>query len=152
MCGQVRKFIGVDPLRGTIRRRLHPPLLMPIRFSTEHRHTYCVVRVEGEPTLAEFLDFIERLGVEASKWQERRALVDLRAVRTLTTAQEHRAVGHAVACHLAALERLASVVPADRLTRNSEEVANASGANLRVFTGEGEALTWLRGPSGGQTS
>ena len=117
---------------------------MPIRSATEYRDTYVVVRVEGEPTLAEFLAFVERLGVEASRWPVRRALVDLRAVRTLTTAQDHRAVGHAVVRHLAALERLASVVPGDRMTRNSEAVAKASGVNLRVFTGEREALDWLR--------
>jgi hypothetical protein len=118
--------------------------LMPIRFAIEHRDTYCVVRVDGEPTLAEFVAFIERLGVEARGWQTRRVLIDLRAVRTLTTAQEHRAVGDAVATHLAALERLASVVPGDRITRNSEMVAKARGVNLRVFSGEGEALAWIR--------
>lgn len=81
---------------------------------------------------------------ESRNWPTRRALVDLRAVRTLTTAEEHRAVGQAVGTHLAALERLASVVPGDRMTRNSERVAQASGVNLRVFSSEGDALSWLR--------
>lgn len=116
---------------------------MSIRFVVEHRETYCVVRVDGDPTLAEFVAFIERLGIEARGWRTRRALVDLRAVRTLTTAQEHRTVGHAVGTHLAALERIASVVPGDRMTRNSETAARASGVNLRVFTSEGEAVAWL---------
>ncbi|MEJ5988693.1 STAS/SEC14 domain-containing protein [Ramlibacter sp. PS3R-8] len=116
---------------------------MPIRFAVEHRATHCVVRVDGDPTLAEFVAFIERLGIEARSWPTRRALVDLRAVRTLTTAEHHRAVGQAVCAHLASLERLASVVPADRMTRNSERVAQAGGVNLRVFSSEGDALSWL---------
>jgi hypothetical protein len=41
------------------------------------------------------------------------------------------------------LERLASVVPAERRTQTSEKVANAKGMRLRVFTTVPDAFAWL---------
>lgn len=116
---------------------------MTVSFRTEHRQRYSVVRVEGDPTLAEFLDLMSRLEQETRRWPIKRALVDLRSVRTLTRGEEHRVVGRAAASHLSHLDRVASVVPADRITRESEAVAQAAGLNLRVFANEGEAIAWL---------
>lgn len=116
---------------------------MSIGFQVEQRPQYAVIRVEGEPTLAEFLAFVEQMAVESRNWPVLRALVDLRSIRTLTAFTEHYAVGEAVARHMGHLRQVASVVPADRITRASEKTAQKAGFNLAVFTSEGEAITWL---------
>jgi hypothetical protein len=102
-----------------------------------------VVRVDGEPSLDEFLAFVERLGAQSVTWFSGRVLVDLRSVRTLKAFTEHYAIGEAVGRQLGHLRRVASVVPADRITRASQKTAQQAGVNLVVFTSEGEAIEWL---------
>jgi hypothetical protein len=116
---------------------------MSLSFQVEQRDRYAVVRVEGEPTLGQFLSFLHLVAVESSGWSTRRALFDLRGVRTLTSFTEHYAVGEEAARQLSHLHRVASVVPADRLTRASQKTAQRSGLNLQVFTEEGAAVAWL---------
>lgn len=117
---------------------------MSLEIKVEHREGYSVVRVDGEPTLGQFLSFLQLIGVETSGWAAKRVMFDLRGVRTLTTFTEHFAVGEEVARQLKHLHRIASVVPADRITRASEKTARQSGVNLMVFTDEAEAVAWLR--------
>jgi hypothetical protein len=116
---------------------------MSLRFTPEHRDGYSVVRVEGEPSLGEFLSFLHLVGVETAEWPVKRVMFDLRGVRTLTTFTEHYAVGEETARQLRHLHRIASVVPADRITRASEKTAQRAGVNVRVFTSEAEAIDWL---------
>lgn len=116
---------------------------MGLAHRVELRTGYAVVRVEGEPTLGEFHAFVETVAAESLVWPVRRALFDLRSVRTLTSFTEHCSVGEQVARHLRHLQRIASVVPGDRLTRASEKTARQSGVNLSVFTSEAEAVAWL---------
>jgi hypothetical protein len=116
---------------------------MSIDFKVEHRDRYSVVRVNGEPTLDEFLQFVERIGAQSHGWPSAHALVDLRSIRTLKSFTEHYAIGEAVGRLLGHLRRVASVVPADRLTRASQKTAQQAGVNLMVFTSEGEAIEWL---------
>lgn len=120
---------------------LHP---MSLEFTVEQREGYAVVRVEGEPTLDEFLHFVQAMGSQSRAWPVLRALVDLRSVRSLKTFTEHYAIGEAVGREMAHLRKVASVVPADRVTRASEKRAQHAGVNLTVFTSEGEAIEWLR--------
>ncbi|HEY8358871.1 MAG TPA: STAS/SEC14 domain-containing protein [Ramlibacter sp.] len=116
---------------------------MSIAHSAEHRDGYTVLRVEGEPTIDEFLAMLATVGVESARWPNQRALCDMRSVRTLKAFTEHYAIGEATARHLGHLRKIASVVPADRITRASEKTARQAGTNLRVFTSEGEAIAWL---------
>lgn len=118
---------------------------MSLSFHVEHREGYSVVRVEGEPSLGQFLSFLQLAGVETSGWPTRRVLFDLRGVRTLTTFTEHYAVGEEAARQLRHLQRVASLVPADRITRASEKTAQRSGLNLMIFVDEGAAIAWLLG-------
>lgn len=116
---------------------------MSLRFTVEHEERHSVLRVHGEPTLGQFMSFLQLIAVETSGWPARRLLVDLRGVRTLTSFTEHYAIGEESARQLRHLHRVASLVPADRITRASEKTAQRSGLNLVVFTHEAEALTWL---------
>lgn len=114
-----------------------------MHFNVEHRALYSVVRVDGDPALDEFLSFVENVGAASAGWPAVRLLVDLRSVRSLKTFTEHYAIGEAVARHLGHFHQVASVVPADRVTRASEKTAQRAGVNLTVFTSEGEAIAWL---------
>lgn len=116
---------------------------MSIEFRVEQRALYAVVRVDGEPTLDEFLDFVARLGAESATWRQSHMLVDLRSIRTLKSFTEHYAIGEAVGRHFGHMKKCASVVPGDRLTRASQKTAQQAGVNLTVFTSEGEAIQWL---------
>lgn len=116
---------------------------MSLRFDVEHRERYSVVRVEGEPSLGQFLSFLQLIAVETSSWRAKRVLFDLRGVRTLTTFTEHYAIGEEAARQLAHLHRVASLVEPHRITRASEKTARQSGLNLTVFTDEAEAIGWL---------
>ncbi|MEJ8840232.1 STAS/SEC14 domain-containing protein [Ramlibacter sp. AN1133] len=116
---------------------------MSLRFDVEHRDGYSVVRVEGEPSLGQFLSFLHLVGVETAGWKTRRVLFDLRQVQTLTTFTDHYAVGEEAARQLSHLQRVASLVEPHRITRASEKTAQRSGMNLIVFTDEEAAVAWL---------
>ena len=56
---------------------------------------------------------------------------------------DHFQLGSQAAQLLRHLDKLASVVPADKITRTSEKVAQKQGFQLRVFTSMDEAVRWL---------
>ncbi|GAB3645404.1 STAS/SEC14 domain-containing protein [Ramlibacter alkalitolerans] len=116
---------------------------MSLRFDVEHRDGYSVVRVEGAPSLGQFLSFLHLIAVETTSWNSRRALFDLRGVQTLTSFTEHYAIGEEAARQLSHLHRVASLVEPGRITRASEKTAQRSGMNLVVFTDEAAAIAWL---------
>lgn len=116
---------------------------MSLRFAVEHQERHSVVRLQGDPTLGQFLSFLQLIAVETAGWRSKRVLFDLGGVTTLTSFTEHYAIGEEAARQLRHLHRVASLVPPDRITRASEKTAQRSGLNLSVFTDEAEALAWL---------
>jgi hypothetical protein len=116
---------------------------MSLRFDVEQRVGYGVVRVEGSPTLGQFLSFLHLIGVETADWTVKRVLFDLRGVQTLTSFTDHYAAGEEAARQLGHLHRVASLVEPHRITHASEKTARRSGMNLTVFTDEDVAIAWL---------
>ena len=116
---------------------------MSLRFEVEHKDGYSAVRVQGEPSLGQFLSFVHLIGVETAGWPVRRVLFDLRGVQTLTAFTEHYAIGDEAARQLSHMHRVASLVEPHRITRASEKTAQRSGMNLKIFTDEAEAVAWL---------
>ena len=106
------------------------------------------VTVTGEPSLEELLSMIHLLGVESGSWQEDKVLVDLRGVATHFSRPEQFRIGEEASLSLSHMERIASLVPPDRVTRVSEKAAQRNGANVRVFDDEDQAIAWLRSGSG----
>ncbi|WP_298926278.1 STAS/SEC14 domain-containing protein [uncultured Ramlibacter sp.] len=114
-------------------------------FSTTiHRVTDRVeVRVAGPAAIRDFVDLIQAMAQETSYWSDTRLLVDLRRIEGRLSPEEQVFIGEMVAHSLSHLDKVASVVKAEEITRNSERAAQELGARLRVFDSEDEALEWL---------
>jgi len=104
------------------------------------------VTVTGRPSLGQLLSLIHLLGVESEDWQDDMVLVDLRGVLTPFDHAEQFRIGEEAALSLSHIDRIASVVPPDRVTRVSEKAAQRNGTNVRVFDDEEQAIAWLRSP------
>jgi hypothetical protein len=116
---------------------------MGLHIDWEQHEAYGVVRLTGAPSLGQILSFMELLAVESQSWNHGRLLADLRGVTTIRSFTEQFTLGEEAARKLKHLRRIASVVPPERLTRNSERPARQRGLDLKVFTDEAEALQWL---------
>jgi hypothetical protein len=116
---------------------------MSLSFDVEHREGYSVLRLKGEPSLGQFLSFLQLMGIETAGWPVKRALLDVRGVQSLGTAAEHEAIGEETARQLRHLDRVASLVDPKRITRAGERAAQRAGLDLRVFADEREAIEWL---------
>jgi chromosome condensin MukBEF MukE localization factor len=101
------------------------------------------VTVSGAPDIGEVLSMIHLLGVESETWEDHRLLVDLRGVRTPFSRLEQFRIGEEAAASLSHMDRIASLVPPERVTRVSEKAAQRNGTNVRVFDDEREAVGWL---------
>jgi hypothetical protein len=105
------------------------------------------VAVAGPASIREFVELIGTIGQETIYWSDRRVVVDLRGVEGELTPTDQAFIGELVAQDLAHIERMASIVPPARLTRNSERAARELGSQLRVFDDEDEALAWIASES-----
>jgi hypothetical protein len=107
---------------------------------------YTRVTVTGEPSFGELLSLIHLLGVESETWKDHKVLVDLRAVATMFSEAEQFRVGEEAAVSMSHMERIASLVKPERVTRVSEKAARRTGTNVRVFDDESAAIAWLEAP------
>ena len=105
------------------------------------------VTVSGSPDFTQLLSMIHLLGVESETWHEPSVLVDLRGVSTPFSFAEQFRIGEEAAASLSHMEKIASLVPADRVTRVSEKAARRNSTNVRVFDDERRAIAWLQGES-----
>ena len=101
------------------------------------------VTIIGAPTLGQLLSLIHLLGVESETWSQDKVLVDLRHVVTPFDRPEQFRIGEEAAASLSHMNRIASLVPPERVTRVSEKAARRNGVNVRVFDDEQQALAWL---------
>lgn len=116
---------------------------MPFAISI-HRHAEFVqFGLTGPALIQNFVELVDTADAETVFWSDRNALFDLRGVSGELSPEEQVFLGELVGRNLSHLDRLASVVPAQRITRRSEGAAQQLGVQLRVFTGEAEARQWL---------
>jgi hypothetical protein len=124
---------------------------MPLSMRIDEEPGHAVARLAGAPTLDEMIEAVREVAAESVRWPHGRLLVDLVGVTTLTSFTEQFTLGEHAARTLAHMQRVASLVPAGRVTRNSERPARKAGLDLRVFTDEAEARAWLlEGDAGDQ--
>ena len=114
-----------------------------IEKSVEHRERFTVVRLSGAPSLGQFLSLLHVIAVDSRSWPNRSVLVDLRGIASLRATTDHFVIGQEVARQLGHIDRLASLVSTERITRVSEKAAQEQGANLVIFTEEDAAVGWL---------
>jgi hypothetical protein len=104
---------------------------------------YVQLAVSGAASMKNFVELVDTMGQETVLWSDRRVLVDLRGVDGELAPTEQVFLGELVAQNLPHLERVASLVPAERITHNSESAAQGLGMKLRVFTSKDDAIAWV---------
>jgi hypothetical protein len=104
---------------------------------------YAVAQVSSLAFIEESVGVLEELARLTRDSGAKRLLVNLMDVVGTFGRDEQQTIGLLAHRHLAHLERVASLVPPDKLTRVSEAAARAQGMELRVFTSLAEALDWL---------
>jgi hypothetical protein len=117
---------------------------MDFDVAIDHGLHYVRVTIHGRVAIEELLAMIHLLGVESEAWPAPRILVDLRGVATPFTRPEQFHIGEAAAASLSHMDKIASLVPTERITRVGERAAQRDGANVRVFDDEPAAVAWLR--------
>ena len=116
---------------------------MPFITSITRHPEFVQLAASGPAEMRNFVDLVATVESETVYWSDRRVLVDLRDVQGRLTAAEQVFLGEMVAQSLPHLERLASLVPPDQITRNSEAAAQELGMQLRVFVCLEAAVAWL---------
>jgi hypothetical protein len=119
---------------------------MSFDVAIDRGRTFVRVTVSGALEIGELLSMIHLLGVESETWSDDRVLVDLRGVETPFTRYEQFRIGEEAAASLSHMEKIASLVPPERITHVSEKTARRMGANVQVFDDEKAAKAWLRAP------
>lgn len=115
-------------------------------MATVHFHPGPAFAVAEISSLA-FLESIEEVARELEQQTRRagsrRLLINLLDVVGTFGPEEQRRIGLLAWKHLAHLEKVASLVPPEKITRVSEGAARAQGLELRVFTSLPDAIDWL---------
>ena len=106
-----------------------------------------VVKARGAATLVDFKGFSDLIATVCREEQRTHALVDLLDVTQELTFTDQLQLGLYIAERLGFLEKMATVVPAQDRSGNSERAAQKSGLHLRTFTDMAEARMWLQEPS-----
>jgi hypothetical protein len=120
---------------------------MPLSIKLHRLPGFSSLKVTGVAALTDFVELIQTMGARTEREGIRRVLVDLLEVEGELRFTDHFQLGERAAQQLRHLERIASLVPLDRITRTSEKVAARQGLQLRVFTSMTEAIRWLEEPA-----
>ncbi|MBX3653553.1 MAG: STAS/SEC14 domain-containing protein [Ramlibacter sp.] len=116
-----------------------------MQFQIVRLPDYMDVALTGHVALEPLLELIRKLGTLTQAQGDQRLLFDLLDLEGEMHFTGQMQVGEQVARSLSHLARVASVVPASKITRTSEKIARARGARLRVFASKDEAIAWVRG-------
>lgn len=117
---------------------------MALSVIVERGAEWLTVKAVGPATLSDFKGFADLIARICADEQRHAVLIDLREVEQKLSFTEHLQMGAYVAERLAPVGKVASVVPAQDRSGNSERAAQKSGLALRTFTGIEEAMAWLR--------
>ncbi|RYG13680.1 MAG: STAS/SEC14 domain-containing protein [Burkholderiales bacterium] len=116
---------------------------MPFQVRVSRNPEFVLVEVSGPASMSELATLIATMSEQTKAAGDKRAVVDLQGVVGTLSFTDHFQIGHYVSRQMRHLERLASIVPPDKITRTSEKVATSMGMNLRVFTRLEDALNWI---------
>jgi hypothetical protein len=110
-----------------------------------HGPSFGVVEVTSLAFLENAEPAVREIAERTRHHGDRRLLINLMDVVGTFGPDQQREIGILAYRYLAHLERVASLVPPDKLTRVSEAAAQAQGLQLRVFTQLTDAIEWLMG-------
>lgn len=119
---------------------------MPFKLTYKHGPGMAVAEITALAFVEEAEPVLREIAARTLANGDTRLLVDLTDVVGTMGPKEHQAIGLLAFRYLSHLERVASLVPQDKITRVSEAAAQAKGMQLRVFTQLIDAVTWLMEP------
>jgi hypothetical protein len=105
---------------------------------------YAVAEITALAFIEDSIPVLEDLARRTREAGTKRLLINLLDVVGTFGREEQQAIGVLACRYLSHLEKVASLVPEEKLTRVSEAAARAQGMELRVFTALPDALDWLR--------
>ena len=105
--------------------------------------SYAVAEVTALAFIEDSVPVLEEIARRTRESGTKRLLINLMDVVGTFGREEQQAIGLLAHRHLAHLEKVASLVPPEKLTRLSEQAARAQGMELRVFTTLSAAIDWL---------
>jgi hypothetical protein len=108
-----------------------------------HGPAFSVVEVTALAFLESAEAALQEMAARTRQHGTRRLLINLIDVVGTFGPEQQRALGLLAHQHLAHLEKVASLVPPEKLTRVSEAAARAQGMELRVFSELSDAIGWL---------
>jgi hypothetical protein len=112
-----------------------------VNFARGPRFT--LAEVTGLAFVEDAKPLLKKIEAETRMFGDDRLLINLLDVVGTLGPAEHEFLGQLVVKHLSHLNKVASLVPEDKITRISEGVARSQGLELRVFVSLGEAVDWL---------
>ena len=110
-----------------------------------HGPKFAVVEITALAFLETAEPVLREIAEQSRRHGDTRVLVNLMDVVGTFGPEQQRDIGVLAYRHLGHLQKLASLVPPDKLTRVSEAAAQAQGLQLRVFTELTDAIEWLVG-------
>jgi hypothetical protein len=117
-----------------------------VRVRIQRLPEFTSVMITGPASMNDYETLITSVGEESRRLGDKRMLVDQLGIEGTLRFTDHFQIGELVARHLRHLEKMASVVPGEKITHTSEKVALQQGMQLRVFTTITEAVRWLAEP------
>jgi hypothetical protein len=108
-----------------------------------HGPTFAVVEVTALAFLENAEPVLREIAERSRQYGNRRLLINLMDVVGTFGPEQQRDLGLLAFRHLSHLEKVASLVPPEKLTRVSEAAARAQGMELRVFSLLTDAVGWL---------
>ena len=120
---------------------------MSLDVSLDRQGDWLVVKGRGRAALVDLKGFADLVATVCREEQRTHVLVDLLDVVQELTFTEHLQLGVYIAERLHFLSKMASVVPEQMRSGNSERAAQKSGLQLRTFTDVAAAREWLAEPA-----
>lgn len=116
---------------------------MPASLHFTHGPAYAVAEITALAFLESAEPVLRTIAERTLQHRTRRLLINLMDVVGTFGPDEQHAIGLLAYRYLSHLEKVASLVPPDKITRVSEKAARAQGMELRVFTSLPAAVEWL---------
>jgi hypothetical protein len=108
-----------------------------------HGPSFAVVEVTALAFVEIAIPALHEIADKTRQHKDRRLLINLMDVVGTFGPDQQREIGLLAHKYLGHLEKIASLVPPDKITRVSENAAQSQGLQLRVFTELTDAIDWL---------